>query len=317
MVDGVSGQVVDRVAAFLLSSLRGQTPEKYQTALDAFNCELASAGLDMSTATEEQLDYMLADHIIDVFEEHGTSEGLGRAALTIAACSRVRPRHKYKTAFKVMDVWRVRCPARQAPTFPPEVALGVVSWLCMAGYPALACAVLLCFSGLLRASEALHLKWDSMIFTSSGVVLILGLTKRGQEQKVLLENPSVVKWLLRFRKLFFEGDLTALVVPYSYTTFSRWLQKGCAAMGFAGTNWTSHGLRRGGASELLRLQVPIAVIMNHGRWLSERSCREYLRRGEVAVYRMRESIPISSWRKTKTLASLGHLVFDKDFGTCR
>ena len=131
------------------------------------------------------------------------------------------------------------------------------------------------------------------------------------EQKVVLENSSVVQWLTRFREQHFKGETAALVIPVSYTTFSRWLLKACEAIGFKGIHWTSHGLRRGGASELLRLRVPIGNIMMFGRWLSERSCREYLRRGEVAVYRWRNSVPLTAWRRAQCLAQVGPLVFEK------
>ena len=39
---------------------------------------------------------------------------------------------------------------------------------------------------------------------------------------------------------------------------------------------------RGHYTELLRLGITLPDIMLHGRWLSARSAREYLRRGEVA-----------------------------------
>ena len=141
------------MSSFLLSSLKGTTPARYQEALHAFNSELRSAGLSLDTASEEQLDYMLVDHALtQPFEQHETTEGLGAAALTIAACARARPRHKYKTAYKVFDVWRGRCPPRQAPTFPPELASGCVTWLALAGRSEMAAGVLLCFCALFRAS---------------------------------------------------------------------------------------------------------------------------------------------------------------------
>eukprot|EP00959_Pyramimonas_sp_CCMP1952_P440387 9220337-Pyramimonas_sp.AAC.1 len=85
------------------------------------------------------------------------------------------------------------------------------------------------------------------------------------------------------------------VCPVSCPRLQRWLQKAANALGFGTVHWTSHGLRRGGATELLSRGVPLADIMLFGRWLSERSAREYLRRGEVSLTRLRVDIAKSSW----------------------
>ena len=47
-----------------------------------------------------------------------------------------------------------------------------------------------------------------------------------------------------------------------------------------------------------------------GRWLSERSAREYLRKGEVSVLRLRGLIPKASWLKAHKMASLGDTAWD-------
>jgi hypothetical protein len=74
-------------------------------------------------------------------------------------------------------------------------------------------------------------------------------------------------------------------------------------------NWTSHSLRRGGATELLRLGVSLPDIMLHGRWLSARSAREYLRRGDVAMLRFNEMISSEAFAAAHTLAGLGAYVW--------
>ena len=72
--------------------------------------------------------------------------------------------------------------------------------------------------------------------------------------------------------------------------------------------WTSHGLRRGGATQLLMEGHALPSIMLYGRWLTERSCREYLHRGEVSILRMRPSHGSNTWRRVDLLAhSLGVL----------
>ena len=85
---------------------------------------------------------------------------------------------------------------------PSAVAFGCVSWLLMESKPWAAAGVLLCFSGLLRASEMLTLLWTNLVRVPHGFVVVLGLTKRGQEQSVLLCDPSVVAWLDSYAKRF-------------------------------------------------------------------------------------------------------------------
>ena len=48
---------------------------------------------------------------------------------------------------------------------------------------------------------------------------------------------------------------------------------------------TTHSFRRSGASELCRLGVTYADICLYGRWSSEKSAKEYIRRGEAELVR--------------------------------
>ena len=61
--------------------------------------------------------------------------------------------------------------------------------------------------------------------------------------------------------------------PGTCNTFTRWFRAATDYLGFGNIAWTTHGLRRGGATELLRRQVSLHDIMIVGRWRTERSCR--------------------------------------------
>ena len=67
-------------------------------------------------------------------------------------------------------------------------------------------------------------------------------------------------------------------------------------MGFGAECWTSHGLRRGGATHLLLNGWSIENIMQFGRWLSPRSCREYLRKAEALSLSIGEKFPAAAWQ---------------------
>ena len=304
------GQNRGKVTSFLLSSLRGTGAVKYTDAIDSFKAELLARNIDFDDLTEEEIDWILAEKVVDLFEDGDSgAHGLGQAATLISALQKVNPRHKYKVSWRALDVWRFRCPPQQAPAFPPELAMACVVWLLLAGQPEVATAVLLCFTCLLRASESLRLLWKDVIMSARMLTLCLGETKRGMEQKVQNTNAGVLKWMCRYMstRLF---SLEDRVCPVSYTTMARWLQKACDSLGFGSVHWTSHGLRRGGASELLRQGVPLSLFLMASRWLSERSAREYLRKGEVSVLRLRGLIPKASWLKAHKMASLGDTAWD-------
>ena len=278
-------------------------------ALDAFRSDGLGASVDLDDLSEEDLDYAIAEYIIDLYECSDGVDGIGAAGTLLACLARIRPRLRLKTAWRCLDVWRTRCPPKQAPTVPLELAFAAVSYLTMAGKAGLGCAVLLCFAGLLRASEALRLTWADVHFVGSRVVIVLGQTKRGMEEKVILTNSSVVAWMRGFREATYSGKDYDRVCPGMYNTLTRWFRAAAAYLGFGAISWTTHGLRRGGATELLQRHVSLHDIMIMGRWRTERSCREYLRRGEVALLRLRQDLPRSAWERCHQLAAWGPAIW--------
>lgn len=302
------GRVLWRVGDFLLASLRGQNATKYLQALEMFQRELRGRGRELTEMTEEEVDYALADHLIDLHEAYNDASRLGHAGLLVAAVGKVLPRLRLKVSWKVLDAWRVRVPPRQAPTFPPELAFAIVTWFITADEPECACAVLLCYTALLRVSEALHLRWQDCYAGPREWAFVLGQTKSGMEQKVVVRHPRVLAWLREYRRRH-GGAKDDLLCPVSYARFARQLQVAATALGFGAVRWTSHGLRRGAATQLLREGVPLKDVMLAGRWLSERSCREYLRRGEVCLTRLRADITPAAWARATRLASAGELAW--------
>jgi len=277
--------------------------------VELFSNELQVHGQDLRTMGEDEVDWALAEYVLDLYEKDFSVKHFGLGALTIAAVAKAFPRHRLKAAWKVLDVWRVKHPPRQAATMPAELADAVRSWLVLAGQTEAACTVLLCFWALLRASEALKLKVGQLIFGASHVVIMLGATKRGLEDKVVVNAAPLVEWLLCYIKRM---NLAAddVLIPISYNRLQRWLKKACAALGFEGQAWTSHSMRRGGATHLLTQDMPLSDIMLRGRWKTERSAREYLRRGELAITRLRNDIPASTWVRLHRFAALKSQVFE-------
>lgn len=267
---------------------------------------MQSKGLDLEGLSDEQLDWLLAEKVVDYYEDSLSSVGLAQASYMVAAFAKAFPRASFSCAFKALDVWRKRHPPAQAAAFPPALALGLATWCLVAGQPGVAASIVLCWGGLLRAGEALTLTRPRLLRSSAGFVVVLGRTKRGMEQKVVINEGDLCRWLDCFLE-WRESQPAArdLVCEVSYGKLQYWIARGVSALGMPGGRWSSHGLRRGAASELARQGVPFSDILLRGRWLSERSAREYIRKGEVAALRVQSAVPADRWARITRLAACG------------
>ena len=79
-------------------------------------------------------------------------------------------------------------------------------------------------------------------------------------------------------------------------------------MGFEDTAFRTHSCRRGGATALALARLSLQEIMMQGRWTSESSCKEYIKKGEVLLVRFLAGIPPVMMRRIELLANLGERV---------
>eukprot|EP00974_Lingulodinium_polyedra_P107067 10364052-Lingulodinium_polyedra.AAC.1 len=155
----------------------------------------------------------------------------------------------------------------------------------------------------MRVSEPLNLGTGDMLVGAQEAILLLGVTKRGVEQRVVIANAIVVAFLRRYM-CWRKSQPGTRLCPVSYGTFRRRLTEAFAYMGFGDVPFTSHSLRRGAASELFARGVSLMDIAVLGRWASEGSCREYIRRGEYSLLRLRQARPEQVWTRCSLLAQL-------------
>jgi hypothetical protein len=292
------GRTSTRLQRFLLSILQNKSQQLYINALNHFKDELVQRDAHWASFNDEEKDIFLAEYVIDVKEAGGRRQA---CQILCAALHKINPRDHFLITRKVLDTWKAEEPIRQAPACPAEVAFALVASSLAISQPGLAAAILLCFTGLLRCSEALALRWTDMIFTDNVVVLLLGQTKRGIDQKVVLSHPATCRWLLQYT-LQFRRHMSDKVCPLSYSKMRYWLPKLCHSLKLDGLLLTSHSFRRGGASCLLHQGVALADIAVQGRWASESSCREYLRRGEMFVLRYQAAVKQEVWDNILLLA---------------
>ena len=90
----------------------------------------------------------------------------------------------------------------------------------------------------------------------------------------------------------------------SYSTFLSWIRKLAQVLDCETLGLTTHSLRRWGASELSRQGVLMMDLLAFGRWLSARAAREYVRRGEVAITRVRQDLPLTTWARMQFWSAL-------------
>ena len=251
---------------------------------------------------ESEQDSFLAEWVLDGYEQGESRNMYGWA---LSAVQKIFPRVKLKTAWKVLDVWSSLVPVRQAPAAPPELIQAMVIMATLLNRPQLGLLILLCFVGLLRVREALALTQADLILQTDCVVLCLGLTKRGMEQKVVLNNVTVVHFVSDFFKRFPSKRQDAKIIEVSYSSALRWIRKLSALLGADDLQLTTHSFRRSGASELARQGVSLQDILLYGRWLSERAARDYIRKGEVAIFRARQMLNPQASQRIQSWAKLG------------
>ena len=141
-----------------------------------------------------------------------------------------------------------------------------------------------------------------MVFPADGVILCLGQTKRGTEQRVVLRNQKVIHFFHAYlSRIPCKDDERFFAISYSSSL--RWIRKLCQLLDPLSPPLSTHTFRRSGASELSRVGTPLSDILLFGRWNTERSAREYIRKGEVAIYKYRQYMDVETKRRVEAWAN--------------
>ena len=121
--------------------------------------------------------------------------------------------------------------------------------------------------------------------------------------KIFVWNSRVVAFFIQY-KAWRAGAPGDRLFQTSYTTINRWLSKAAVCLGFPVSMWRSHSMRRGGATTLSLRGYSLPQVMEAGRWLSERSARLYVSKGNVALLRSRSEVSAQQWQRICALAAL-------------
>lgn len=177
----------------------------------------------------EQKDWTLAERLLELQEEEPTA--VASAGDLISALSKLDPHTHLSVSWKVFDGWRKAIPVRQVICLPGEAECAMFALATLLGRAAVGMSILLCFCGLLRAREALGLRSEDVIVSSKSVVLCLGRTKRGIEERVVLTNEVTVACVKEHLRLY-PAAPGEFVMPISYGTMLYWTRKLAMLLGF-------------------------------------------------------------------------------------
>lgn len=283
---------------FLLGALQASSQAAYEAALDDFMLFCNQQHVPFAQLDEERQDWLLAEHLFDLREADPVRRQHGD--VLVSALRKVLPGRRYRTACKVLERWGAELPSRQAPACPDRLLYANIVLLQAWEERDAACVALMCFCGLMRVSECLRLTPRMFVHGKGYVLFLLGATKRGVEDRVLLQNPAVVNRVLSYLH-WKAAPKDRRVFEVSYWRFNRLLRHAAGALGFGRLDLTSHSLRRGGATQLLHAGVGFADIALYGRWASERSVRGYLRQGEVAMMRASAEYDQADWDRLEAV----------------
>ena len=296
-----------RVLDFLLQLMQPGTQRRYRERLADLDRWCKLVGCCWQALPDEELDFLLCDYCLDGRDLQQSPQAFSE---TVAAVNKhFAHRRKCPAAQRVLAGWRLDNPPEQAPPVSEETAMAMVSLLTVCFCGEEATALLLCFCGLLRISEALALRRDDVVFTwygnAAAVVLLLKQSKRGAlgTEKVVLTNPSVVTYLQHH--LLGPRGTACAVCNTSYARVQRAIGRASTCLGLAELGLRSHSFRRGAASTLALRGWNIRDIMMAGRWASESSAKLYIQKGEVLLMRMDNVISPNNRRHIQLLASAG------------
>jgi hypothetical protein len=153
-------------------------------------------------------------------------------------------------------------------------------------------AICLSYTGFLRFSDFMAIRWQEIRFLPSHMELFIEKSKTDQYRQcawVLVSrvggaycHVGLVEQLLKFRRYEFRGPgglIRAVTISSSqqyirddqpsYSTVNQWFKDGALALGLDPVEFSTHSGRRGGASRAANVDIPDRLFKEHGLWRSE------------------------------------------------
>ena len=201
-------------------------------------------------------------------------------------------RGQLKQSWRLFKSWRrVETPCR-APPLTCELARAFIAKCVAAGNISLATLLGIGFHGLLRTGELLKLRFCDIEHNRHCGVITLHQSKSGLRtgaQEAIALRDSLVLQLLETLFSVRQPHPGDLLWPHSGGSFRKEFQKLCEYFAVGHLNFKPYSLRRGGATYLLQVGLPLETILVRGRWRSLGVARLYLEDGLAQIPVLRTS----------------------------
>ena len=282
----------ESVLRFLESGLQPRTRQLYWREWFTFLRRTGISSVQWETLSDRAKDYLISDYMVQGRSAEEDDDKLSKTeAGYLLSLLRLRePFETYRLSHRVLNVWKIRDPPLAAWPATPELTEALAAFMALAGQHGGSVAVLLCFVGLLRISEALNAEWTSVFLPAEEAIrqegtLHLPSTKRG-EAYVPLTDPNILAVLRRQRRR--TGGKGKVCGGLKYGAFRKLLQAGLRAVQVPERLlkvFRTHSFRRGGATWVLQQTRSVEYVVVLGRWASLLSARRYLKQGEALLAR--------------------------------
>ena len=267
-----------------LQGVAAKTRDVYQVALSAFtDYAVANGYTPVPLGSVDDILTMYTQHLFDM------GKGRQQAINAIAAVKLVIPslRRSLPQADRALRGWACLRPAVQRPPLTWDLAVVIAATLAEMGDLAAAAAVLTAFDTYMRLGEVAALKVADVAqagdprrgLEHNTVTLRLRQTKTGRNQGVQVRRPAV-------------RHLLALLLPpgrspntplfgHDAASLSKQFKKATTRLGL--TAYSFHSLRHGGATFDHLKGVPLADIIQRGRWASTTAATNYVQTGQALL----------------------------------
>ena len=266
-------------------TITSRTKARYEAAVSRIlpHLENQSSLVDLDGILVDWIEYQWA-----------AGESLGVIGDTLSGLHFYWPdlRGHIRQSWRMFRSWRrVESPVR-APPLTIQLAQAFVGKAVHQGDIALATLIALGFHALLRTGELLSLRFKDLEISHQCGVLSLHQSKTGlrtgAQEAVALRDSLTLQLVdtLRVLRKPFPGDL---LWPHSGQAFRNAFQKLSAFFKIEELKFKPYSLRRGGATYLLQVGVPLETILVRGRWRSIAVARLYLEDGLAQIPALRAS----------------------------
>ena len=216
------------------------------------------------------------DTLLCVWAEHLWAEGDPKGILNGALCGlahyALALRGRVGCSWRLYKAWG-RCERpKQAPPVPKSVMRALAGWLKQHGHRGAATMIVVAFHHILLSNEFMVI----VVPEPGYLLVVLRDTKIGQRPGINQEITIKSKWLRqRFLDAWSATTPGFPLLGMQPQSFRKIWKTALRATGVP-TSYTPYSLRRGGATCWFQVTGSFDMVVDQGRWLNAKSCRNYI-----------------------------------------